>query len=527
MAAQVRILENSLSASKQRSKETAFFLVFALIFGVTVRLFPLLKTDFPLVDGGMFYVMIRDLQASHFALPIFTTYNQANIPFAYAPLAFYLSGIIHGSLRAPLISILKWQPFVTNLLILPVFFLFAKQIVRSGNKAALATLIFALTPNSYWWQIVGGGLTRALGALFFLLTAFCADKMYRERKSVWIIATALSGALSALSHPEWALQAVTAIALFWFFHGRDRQGILISVAVGLGMALLTSPWWISVIQEHGFVVFFQASQATESRWLFWTTPLTMGFTGERVPIIAVLAMCGLFIHIAKRDFLLPAWALLSLAVDPRGGVPASIFPFSILAMTALSDGIASRLVETNDDDPPNQWAGSIRSPIGLFFWGTFMLILLYGAYTVSSTLPRHSLDAEERDATRWAADHTARTDRFLILDEYENPLFSPLREWFPALANRRSVATVQGSEWLAGEAGYSQQMALNRSLRQCLYQDVQCLNALPIQYDFILLSIKSPDGNIRLTPLLLSLEASAGFETAYATPGIRIFKVNE
>src|SRR4030067_598726 len=107
-----------------------------------------------------------------------------------------------------------------------------------------------------------------------------------------------------------------------------------------------------------------------------------------------------------------------------GGLLCS-FSDRILAMTPPSDGIASRLVETNDDDPPNQWAGSIRSPIGLFFWGTFMLILLYGAYTVSSTLPRHSLDAEERDAIRWAADHTARTDRSLILAQYEHHPFSP------------------------------------------------------------------------------------------------------
>lgn len=196
-------------------------------------------------------------------------------------------------------------------------------------------------------------------------------------------------------------------------------------------------------------------------------------------------------------------------------------------MTALTDGIAALLVKVNDDDPANTWIYSLNSRIGRVFWGIFLLIFLYGAFSVSSTLPHHSIDPEERDAIRWVADNTTPTDRFLILDGQENPLLSPLLEWFPALANRRSITTVQGTEWLAGEAGYSQQMALNRSLRQCLYQNIQCLNALPIQYDFIILSIKSPDGNIRLTPLLLSLETSADFETVYTTPGIRIFKVNE
>ena len=42
---------------------TTFFLLLAFVFGLEVRLYPLFKTDFPLVDGGMFYSMIMDLGA--------------------------------------------------------------------------------------------------------------------------------------------------------------------------------------------------------------------------------------------------------------------------------------------------------------------------------------------------------------------------------------------------------------------------------------------------------------------------------
>jgi hypothetical protein len=492
-----------------------------------VRLYPLLKTNFPLVDGGMFYVMIQDLQSSHFALPAFTTYNRANIPFAYPPLAFYITGIINNVTHLSMVSLLKWQPLITNLLIIPLFYLFAKQILNSENKAALSTLIFALTPNSYWWEIVGGGLTRALGAFFFLLSVFCAYNMYKTRKSSWILGTIVAEGLTVLSHPEWALQAVMVIFLFWFFFGRDRRGTQISLIVFVGIALLTSPWWLTVIQRHGPGIFLSASQATKSRWLFWTIPLTMGFTGEYIPVIAVLSFCGLFLHAAKKDFLLPAWALLALFIDPRGGLPASVFPFSFLAMTTLSEGIASRLTPTQNDNSTDAWTHSFNTLVGRIFWGTFIIIFLYGAFRVSSTLAMQSLSTEETKAIHWVSENTNSTDRFLILDWQENSLLSPLMEWFPALANRKSITTVQGSEWLPGEAGYKQQLELNKNVHQCLYRDVQCLNPVNGNYDFILLSLKNLRGYYRSISLILSLESSEKFSLVYMTPEIKIYQVIE
>jgi len=515
-----------MKSSHQLSRETILFLTFAFLFGATVRIYPVLKTNFPLVDGGMFYSMIRDLQSSHFALPAFTTYNHAGIPYAYPPLAFYIAGFVNSFSDVSLISIIKWQPVVVNLLVLPVFFLFTRSIVHSDDKAALATLIFALTPNSYWWQIIGGGLTRALGTLFFLLTALFAEKMYRERILIWIIATAISGAGAVLSHPEWALQAMFVMAVFWFLRGRDRQGFFMTLIVGLGIALITSPWWVQVIQQHGYGVFLQASGATETRWLFLTTPLTLRFTFEPVPVIAVLAFCGAFVHLARKDFLLPAWAFLAIAVDPRGGVPASNFPFSIMAMTMLTEGIAPLLVQTKPKSSIIPWTQSLNTAIGRIFWGVFIFIFLYSAYTFSVGLSTQSLTTEQLDAIHWAADHTVSTDRFLVLDDYSNPLQSPLREWFPALADRWSINTVQGSEWLSGDAGYLQQMKKNKGLRQCLEMDFQCINDFYDDYKFIVLSTQHPDGSAYTFPLLLSIETSDDFMLAFDSTGVKIFKVN-
>ena len=62
----------------------------ALLFGIFVRFIPGPLAGLPINDGGMFAVMIRDLKANQFVLPVLTSYNHAAIPFAYPPLGLYL-----------------------------------------------------------------------------------------------------------------------------------------------------------------------------------------------------------------------------------------------------------------------------------------------------------------------------------------------------------------------------------------------------------------------------------------------------
>ncbi|MCZ2126308.1 MAG: glycosyltransferase family 39 protein [Anaerolineales bacterium] len=515
-----------MSRSKIQSKDIApFFLIFAFLFGGIVRVYPLLVSDFPLADGGMFYSMIQDLQAAHFRLPAFTTYNQAQIPFAYPPLGFYLAGGVHQLTGVSLLSLLRWQPVIVNFLILPFFFFFAKQILRSRNKAALATLIFSLTPNAYWWQIVGGGLTRSLGAFFFLLTALFAERMYRSQKLIWIAATTVSSALTVLSHPEWALQTIVIVFLFWIFYGRNKKGMIASVIVGAGVLLLTAPWWIAVAQQHGLSVFLQAGQATKSRWLFWTIPLTMGFTGESIPVLAVMGVFGLFVHLARKDYLIPTWALLALFADPRGGLPASVFPFSILAATLLSDGVAAQLAAQRSNVEEEAWFASFQTVVGKIFWGTFLIIFFYGAFQISSTLANQSLDVETVEAFQWISANTRTTDRFLILDWQDNPLLSSTLEWFPALTERQSLTTVQGSEWLANERGFKAQMELAQSARACAFQDETCLQKFSGRYEYLFLSLKISRGQSLDFPLLSALENSPNFSLVYSAPEAKIFRV--
>lgn len=522
-----------MNKSASHAKDvTGFFLILTFVFGVTVRVFPILRADFPLVDGGMFYTMIRDLQAANFSLPLFTTYNQAKIPFAYPPLAFYAAGLLNTVSNISILNILKWQPVFVTILNIPLFYYLSKQLTGSQPRAALATLIFTLTPNSYWWNIVGGGLTRSLGTFFFTATVLCVHQMYQRRTKAWVVAAVIGAAGSVLSHPAWALQSVIASILLWWFFGRDKQGIKYSVIVALGVLVLTSPWWFTVLQQHGINTLLNASQVTYSRLLFWTVFFALSFTGEYAPVIAVFGLIGFFMRLAKKDYFPIIWVLISLFADPRGGLPASIFPFSIMAVTAFADGIAPRLSNANmETSSTDDWMNALKFTSGRLFFGFFILLFVYNAYKVSNTLSYQTLGTEEFNAINWARKNTDSNDRFLIFDEQGNPLLSPLTEWFPALAERRSIATIQGTEWLTGEDRYNNQYTVITNIHQCLYQNVDCLyklqGGLPDEYEYILLSSDQQNGNKTQLPLFISLSENPGFTLVYTSSTIYIFQRNE
>jgi hypothetical protein len=511
-------------------KVTLFFLIFAISFGTFVRIYPLLRASFPLVDGGMFYTMIRDLQASHFTLPVYTSYNQTHIPYAYPPLAFYISGLLNAFAGISLFEIIKWQPVVVNILSIPIFYIFVRQLLGKKPEAALATFIFVVIPNSYWWQIVGGGLTRTLGGFFFLLTAYGASRMYYEKKTTWILFTILAGSLVVLSHLEWALQAATAGFIFWIFWGRNRRGVFMTVAVIVGIMIVTLPWWGTVIQRHGIGIFYRASQVTYPHWSFWEPLLNMTFTREPTGVIAILALVGFFIQLARKEYLLPTWLLLALMADPRGGLPASVVPASLLAMTTISIGIAPQLVKMQlGSSATGEWIDSLKTTIGRFFWCSLIILLLTNAFFQSFLLSNRFLGTEELNALQWVKSHTTPSERFLIL-EWENAwALSPLLEWFPALTDRRSITTIQGTEWLAGDNGFVLQGERFSKSHLCLYDNVSCLDGLTkdpaAQFDYVILSLKVPGAANRQSSLFVSLENSTEFQMIHSSPGVKIFQV--
>src|SRR5687768_5996686 len=85
-------------------------LVMAMFLGGYIRFLPAFSGDFPINDGGLFYLMVQEVQRAGYALPAYTSYNGAQIPFAYPPFAFYLAAMVSDVTTWPVLEIIRFFP---------------------------------------------------------------------------------------------------------------------------------------------------------------------------------------------------------------------------------------------------------------------------------------------------------------------------------------------------------------------------------------------------------------------------------
>src|SRR5512141_1182847 len=114
----------------QRQQFATLILVTAFLFGLFIRLAAPMNASGPVNDGGLFLQMTRDLQNNRFALPNIAMYNNANIPFAYPPLGFYITGTIQSISKISLLTLFTYLPAIFSTLAILAFYFLALQITR-------------------------------------------------------------------------------------------------------------------------------------------------------------------------------------------------------------------------------------------------------------------------------------------------------------------------------------------------------------------------------------------------------------
>lgn len=542
----------------------------AVLLGILVRASLVLSRDFPLNDGGLFYQMTQDLQAAHFHLPAFTTYNSAHIPFGYSPLAFYLAGALASVFHVSLVQVFRLVPLVATCLTLVAFVRLARRLLVSDAVVIAAVVAFALLPRSYVWLIMGGGITRAPGFLFAILALNELHALYTRRQTWRVGLVALFAACTVLSHLGTAPFLAASALLFFAAFGRSRYGVVVSAVAALGAVVVTAPWWVDIILVHGSEPFLAAraagnsilSQPTRGQILNALAHFGFGTSEPILPIIGMLAVVGAVSSLAARRWLLPAWWVLIVVLDARAGATYATVPVAMLAGIAIVEVLApwARVGRTRrlrsrmglaGDAAPAPSANSGHGPlapvahrhappveVGSAFSELPLVapLALLLCFSLGSAVSRNrdysgelrdlqSLSPDERSAMRWAASTMPPSSRVLIVSglPWEVDRSS---EWFPVLAHRVSVATVQGSEWLAlGEFAHRQH-AFN-DVQGCANWFAGCLgdwarrNNLPFTHVYI----PKPGGDQCCRVLLESLRHHASYALVYESSGAVIFAV--
>jgi hypothetical protein len=453
------------------------FLAVAILIGGTIRLYGVLMSDFPINDGGLFYTMIKDLMANGYRLPVTTSYNHLGLPFAYPPLFLYLTGFLSGLTSWGLINIIRILPAIFTVLAIPAFYLLASVLIKNKVQVVFATYIFTFIPASFDWLIMGGGLTRSPAFFFALLSLYFIYMLYTQNRKQDILWVTLFSSLTVLSHPETALHTAASAVVFFLFFGRNKKGLLKSFLVAGLILIVTAPWWGTVLIHNGISPFIAAGHTGTYSFKGIIQIFQSGLTHEYIiQIIGSLALIGLFWHVAERKYFVPVWTLVILFSEPRSA-PLFLCPcLAILASTSLvgilqmfNKASGSPHVEGIDLHPLTSWVskGFYIILSGLWIISAMVVIIVLQNSTTLSNSDKLAFD--------WIKINTGSQSKFLVLTG-DSPFTDPASEWFPALTDRTSIATVQGHEW-DGKILFQETLSESISVQACIYQKFQCIQS--------------------------------------------------
>ncbi len=483
--------------------------------GLYLRMVRVLPEDFPLNDGGLFYRMTAELQASGYRLPVTTAYNHAGIPFAYPPAGFYLLGWTAALTGAGLLDLLRVVPALLSVLTIPAFAALTRAICRSRLTTIAATVAFVLLIRSWLWLVMGGGLTRSLGFLSALLFLQQLVLMYRERRPLRLAGAVLFGALTVLSHPGSAWFAAYSALLVFLAYGRSAAGVRDTLGVAAGVALVTAPWWLTVVGRHGWMPLLSAAQSGGHEQHSLEALRYFQFTDEPfVGVLGTLGLIGLLVSAAQGRFLLPAWLLAVALLNPRSINQSASVPMAMLVSVAVE---AVLLPGIRAATGGRSWLRLDPAPLVLGGLAAYAFMAALSGARNRTEL--EALSRPNRTAMTWASARTARDSRFLVVTERRSGA-NPVSEWFPALTGRVSVATPQGYEWLP-ERQFDQRVARHDSLTACVRRDAACVEAWADRtgtaYDYLYLADPPP------SPLHASLRRSSRYAAVYDADGVAIF----
>ncbi len=540
--------EQTGAAGRARSRSWAV-LAFAILLGGFVRLAHVLSYGFPLNDGGMFLTMTEDLLRSGLALPLYTTYNGLHIPFAYPPLPFYLAAIATRLTGASLLQVLRFLPALISILAIPAFYSFCRAILRSRIQATYAVLAFALVPRSFLWLIMGGGLTRAPGFLFAILMLREVYYLYTRDDKRRVLTTILWASLTVLSHPAGAWFAAFSVALLFLFLGRNGKGLTRSLLVAGGVLLVTAPWWVTIVLRHGVSPLLAASETGGYAWYSWVRLLTFDFLDESfIGLLSIVGLLGALACLAERQWLLPAWLVLIMVLDPRSGGTYATVPMAILVGIGLDRVVLSALEKQSEDRDSGESCGGAGKPEepdvaparrlrGALPKLVLAFFVLHASLSALSIGVMHQsalnvLPAEDQEAMAWLAENTGAQTKFLLLTGAQNWASDHVSEWFPTLAQRVSLATVQGYEWLP-RTMFHRQIERYEALQACADRDVRSLQDWVAEGDasFTHIYLHEPrltvsPGESRLLSFRLrgSLLASSDYRVIWERGGVTVFE---
>jgi hypothetical protein len=428
-------------------------------------------------------------------------YTPGGIPFAYPPLGFYLLAPLLDTGVSPL-ALARVLPGVFTIVALMPTYALGRALLGSNGQAGFAAVIVASSPAVLTWHLSAGGVVRTFTFFLTVCGLYTGYRLFVDSRR-WALPTAVLFGLVVLTRPLYSVLFGSGTLYFYLARDRSLRGLAYGTLVALGELILALPWWLTVLFQHGLSVFAgtAGSRLGIGQGLLWFPtnfgylPATRFFALWHVLVFLGVLYLGVLYFLARRRYFFVGWFAFTALVysEPRflpfvGAFLASAFLFEgfLPMLTGSAEGDADTSTNTAADpdahsgvDTDSDTGGDIGSVIDIQLRGLsnrvsgwsaperrdrvvvfamLSVLVLYGATTgtlhaanyepiperpldrlLSEPLPAY-VDSADARAMGWARRNTPSRATFLVAGD--------AAEWFPLLANRRSVASPWGAEWL-------------------------------------------------------------------------------
>ena len=469
--------------------QTKFFFNFVLtssiILGIFLRLLPHIfmgfSSNLPLNNGGLYLFFSEIIVQNNFSYPSYIPfYTENGIPFAYPPLIFYLLALISKIFPVPLLVLFIYTPTIISIVCIFAFYFLVKEIFSEKSLILTSTIIFALYPPLLSYSAQGLFLVHGVGTLLFIIGLIFVLRWMKYNNDTLIIFIGILFGLLLLSSPRCAF--AYALVLFTVAVLNRRKKTLFCLALVVIIAtLISAPWWITVIRNHGIDVLlngFMIRQPTAVFNIFINIYL-YNFYNYQLSLMAI-CLLGLFYYIVKKEFFLPVLFLLLVISGGYGVVSIPLILIIILFSAGLVKVVFPSLKFILNADTPK------KTLLPLFFTILLLALILGGSFIQNRDFfeSRYSsLKDDEKlnfDAMYWINQNTENTSTFIVKDviasEQKNQFW--IGDWFPAITHRKTLNTFYGNEW----TNKPQLWLADLELSDC--KDTYCFENVSDKYNF-------------------------------------------
>ena len=304
------------------------------------------------------------------------------------------------------------------------------------------------------------------------------------------------------------------------------------------LVLLISPYWLTILGYHGLSPFISAfSSGDFNLFASISRLITLVFTEEFLSnYINILAILGIFFTLFTRQNLkISFWLFLITILDNRSAFRSLVFPVVILAAVGLDyilEALKSSYTSSRSAISEKALAREVSALTILFIGFSILYPFFLGLLNTSSEqLVLSSITNSEIQSMEWVKENTSKDSQFIVINSSESWIVDRIGEWFPALAQRKSLTTVQGNEWFPKQE-YQSVKQLSNQLRQCIKSGLPCpdfwknSNTSTPKYIYIARSECNPNVNGCQQRLKSLFGDSIEYQMVYENDSVEIFLID-